>query len=413
MRIVHIALVICLLLAVVGASTTALGQQNINVAVKRASPLACGLPYSAYVFVNGTRAMHIPASASGMVPLKRAEIVAGRLKSAFASGMAWESMRVAYVNRNWVVAAKDTMIITADKNSACAFRTSEGGLASRWAKQTVVALGGNPKLIAAQLRPVKQMVAGAIQEKGVCPPKAIKWINSPTKTVMLIDADSGEEIGSVMVAGEQTQLNMVNAVAVYTMASSDQVIYSFVPITSASMSSQPMRVQGVGLVSIPANMVSMQGILTGDQAASRITSMLSQWNRAINAKFMNCDVRLLNGTSKVVPLYSADMNAIVGAAQVVGSASAIANTKSVFVSSSDDMLAFLASSTSCVPVGGAPEMLNNVLVSSIIVVPSGETPGPSPELTTPPEPTPPPCPPDAQTCPSPSGPPRACPSSSP
>jgi len=202
---------------------------------------------------------------------------------------------------------------------------------------------------------------------------------------------------------------MVNAVAVYSASSSDQIVYTFVPITSASMTSHPTRVQGVGLVSVPASMVSMSGMLTGDEATSKINSMLSRWNNMINSKMTSCDVRLLNGSTKVVPLYATGMNMVIGAAQVAGAACDIANAKTVFVSMSEDMLMFTASSTSCVPLGGEPQMLDNVLISSIIVIPSGAEGTPSPELTTPPEPTPPPCPPEAETCPSPSGPPQTCP----
>lgn len=415
MRIVHIALVVCLLLAVASASMAATGQRNITVNARLGPTMASQAYPSAYVLVNGKRVMHIPAQAGGFTPMQRATTIAGRLKSAFGAGYSWSSMRIMQVCGLWTVAIDGRMIATADYNSARAFRISTGLLASKWARETVVALGGKPKMIASRLSPARQMVAGAKMQTGVCPPKEapyppkmITWMTSPTKTALLVNASTGDQMGSVVVAGDQGQLNLVNAVAVYVSSSSDQNIYSFVPITSASMSSQPVRVQGVGLVSIPSGMVSMSGILTGDDATSKVSEMASKWNSMINANMVSSDIRLLNSTSKVVPLYSTDMNQVVGAAQVMGSASAIANVKAVLVSTGDDMLSFRATSTACTPLGGSPQILDNVLVSSIIVVPY-------PGAMSPPEPAPmpenvnPPCPPEAETCPSPSGPPQACP----
>jgi len=415
MRIVHIALVVCLLLAVASASMAATGQRNIKVNARLGPTLASQANPSAYVLVNGKRVMHIPAQAGGFTPMQRATTIAGRLKSAFGAGYSWANMRIMQVCGLWCVAIDGRMIATADYNSACVFRTSTGMLASKWARQTVVALGGKPKMIASRLIPARQKVAGAKMQTGVCPPKeapcppgTITWMTSPTKTALLINAATGDEMGSVVVAGSQGQLNLVNAVAVYASLSCDQNIYSFVPITSASMSSQPVRVQGVGLVSIPSSMVSMSGMLTGDDAASKVTEFASKWNSMINANMKSCDIRLLNGTAKVVPLYSTDMNQIVGAAQVMGSASAIANVKAVLVSTSDDMLNFRATSTACTPLGGSPQILDNVVISSIIVVPCPGAMAPS-EPAPMPENVNPPCPPEAETCPSPSGPPQACP----
>lgn len=405
MRIVHIALVVCLLLAVASASMAATGQQNVNVGTRLGPRLATQAYPSAYVLVNGKRVMHIPAQAGGFTPMERAREIAGRLKSAFGAGYSWSSMRIAQVCGIWCVAIDGRMIATADSNSACALRISTGMLASKWARQTVVALGGKPQMIASRLSPARQMVAGAKMEAGVCPPKeapcppkAITWMTSPTKTVLLINAATGEEMGSVVVAGDQGQLNLVSAVAVYASLSSDQNIYTFVPMTSASMASQPVRVQGVGLVSIPSGMVSMSGVLTGDDAAGKVGEYASKWNSMINANLKSCDIRLLNGTAKVVPLYSTDMNQVIGAAQVMGSTSAIANVKAVLVSMSDDTVSFRATSTACTPLGSSPEILDNVVLSSIIVVPypgamAPTEPAPMPENVNPP------CPPEAPACP--------------
>ena len=359
MRVVYFALIIGLLFGMAAA----VAQQN-NATVQAGPSIRAGYGPSADVFVNGLFAIRIPASAGGMSPMQRAQAVADRLNRAFANGMTWQDMRVGQFQGLWGVGIGTQLIATADANSARAYRLSPGQLASRWARQTVIAMGGQPQMIAAQLQPVPSMVAGARAE--ITP----TWVTTPAKTVPLLDAATGNEIGSVMVAGTRAQLNMVNAVIEYQSTSDGATVWTFVPVTSTSVTS-PTRVQGVGLTSIPSNLIPMTGWMMGNDVTNAITNSGTKWNAAISSNLIQNKLEL-QGNTKIVPVYSMDSNQIIGAAQIVGSMQGVGQTSSVMASTSDNMWK-LTPTASKMPSTGTPTGLTDVLVSSMIMVPSTAT----------------------------------------
>ena len=374
MRVVYFALIIGLLFGMAAA----VAQQN-NATVQAGPSIRAGYGPSADVFVNGLFAIRIPASAGGMSPMQRAQAVADRLNRAFANGMTWQDMRVGQFEGLWGVGIGDQLVATADRNSARAFELSPGDLASRWANQTVIALGGNPQMIASQLQPVPSMVAGARAE--ITP----TWTTANTKTVPLLDSESGNEIGTVMVAGTTSQLNKVNSVIAYHHTSEGAEVWTFVPITGTSTTS-PTRVQGVGLTSIPSNLIPMTGWMMGNDVTNAITDSGTKWNAAISSSLITNKLQL-QGNTKIVPMYSMDSNQIIGAAQIVGSMQGVGQTSSVVASPSGSMWK-LAATSAQVPPTGTPTGLTDVVVSSLIMVPmtpSMTTPE-TPETTTPPSP---------------------------
>lgn len=398
MRVIHFVLVISLLLMLSCASVAQMDQQQMdqnqqmdqgqmmpNATVQQGPVVRAGLPPSVDVFVNGRYAMRIAAPAGGMSPMQRAQIIANRMNQAFAEGMTWQDMRVGQVGNNWVVAAGNMPIATADTRSARAFGLSPGMLASRWASQSVVALGGQPQMIAMQLQPIPTQVAGAVQEVG-----AVNWTTSQTKIVPLLDVSTGNQLGMVTVAGSQNQLNNVDSVVLYTATSDGSTVYTFVPISGTSVTGTVSRVMGVGIVGVPSGWVPT-GMMMGDDAMRMVTQMGTQWNASINAALTQNNLQI-RGNTKVVPLYSMDTNQVIGAAQVVGNASDLAQTQAVLASSRDNMLMLRATSTQCTPMMGEPETVNNVVVSSLVFASAGATqpatvaPETTPSETTPPGP---------------------------
>ena len=381
MRAVYLVLVIGLLFTMAAANA-----QQDKATVQPGPSIRAGFPASADVLVNGIFAMRIPAAAGGMSPMERAQAVADRLDQAFASGMTWQDLRVSQFGGLWGVAIGSQLVATADKNSARAFGLPTGQLASRWANQTVIALGGQPQMIASQLKPIPSMVAGARAE--IVP----TWTTSQTKTVPLLDSETGNEMGSVMVAGTRTQLNKVNAVIVYASTSDGANVWTFVPVTSRSIMS-PMRVQGVGLVSMPSNLVPMTGWMTGSDVMQMISQSGTRWNSAISSSLISNKLQL-QGNTKVVPVYSMDSNMIIGAAQIVGSMQGISQTQAVMLSPSGDMWK-LSATAAQMPPTGTPTGLTDVVVSSLIMIPAAT--GAAPPATMP-ESTP-PAPPESPTTP--------------
>ena len=374
MRVIHFALIIGLLFVMAAA----VAQQN-NATMQPGPSIGPGLPASADVMVDGIFALRVPASAGGMSPMQRAQVVADRLNQAFASGMTWQDLRVSQFGGLWGVAIGDQLVATADRNSARAFGLSPGQLASRWANQTVIALGGNPRMIASQLQPIPSMVAGARAE--ITP----TWTTSQTKTVPLLGSQTGNEMGNVMVAGTTAQLNKVNSVIVYQSTSDSAQVWTFVPVTSTSVTS-PTRVQGVGLISVPSSLIPMTGWQTGNDVMQMINQSGTQWNAAISSSLTGNKLQL-QGNTKVVPVYSMESNQIIGAAQIVGSLQGVRQVQSVMVSPSGNIWKFTPTAAQ-MPSTGTPTGLTDVVISSLIMVPATtpaeETPSmTAPETTTP------------------------------
>jgi hypothetical protein len=373
MRIIRVTALIGMLLALAIACCAQM-EQRATADVQQGPVVRSGLPASADVLINGLFALRIPAPAGGMSPMERARIVAARLNQAFEQGMSWEDMRVSQIGGLWSVAIDSTLIATADVRSAQAYHMQTGALASRWARQTVVALGGKPSMIAMQLQPIPTKVAGARAEL------PMSWAVSPTKTLPLLDASNGNRLGDVTVGGPSNRLESVNAVAMFEYTQDDTIIRVFVPISGASITDQLMRVNGVGLVSIAPAMMTIPRLLTGDAVMQTANQMSSQWNSLINSRLAERNLLSLAST-KVVPLYSMDDGQAIGAAQIVGPASSIANTQAVIMSAGDILMQFRATSTA-VPSMEMPPTMDNVVISALIyMVNPASAPAVTPDTT--------------------------------
>lgn len=368
-----------ILLAGVVAVCQAQTSHTLRATVQRGPVVRPGYPQSADIYVDGRFAMRIPASAGGLSPMQRAQIISNRLNEAFDAGMSWENMRVSQANGLWSVMIDSMLIATADLNSARAFGIQTGELASRWGRQTVVAMGGQPRMIASQLQPVTQAVAGAVQEIGV------EWVTSPTKTVPLLNMATGDRMGDAMIAGTTANLNRANAVVMHESTLDRTVIRTLIPITGTSTTGTLRRATGVGIVGLPADVVPATGIQTGPEVESMINRLASEWDNSINARLSQQNLRLA-GRTKVIPLYSMHTNRIIGAAHVVGATRGLEQAQMMMMMGADGMVRFSAISSKD-PGEVRTTALNNVVVSALIYTPmesessEEEMPPPSPPET--------------------------------
>jgi len=307
--------------------------------------------------------------------MQRADMIADRLRAAFTSGAQWQETQVLGRNGLWTVNIGDRLIATADVNSARAFGMQTGQLAGRWARQAVVAMGGNPQTIARQLMPIATAVAGAQQELGG------NWMTAPVKSVPALDVSSGETMGNVTVAGSQDSLSKVSAVAVYAYATDSANAYVFTPSSRASVSDVTVpRVMGVGVVRIPADLIDMTNIDMGDAAVQAFNeSPPAEWNAEINSRLASWQIQLTAST-KVVPLYSLDMRHVVGAVQIVGDANSIGQAQTIVASNVNSSIQFGATSMPWNDISGRPTMLDGVVVSAIIVFPGTVAAPVAPEM---------------------------------
>jgi len=377
LRRVAFSMVAVILLAGIAAICRAQMSDTPRVTVQPGPVVRAGYPQSADIFVDGRFAMRIPASAGGLSPMQRAQIISNRLNEAFDAGMSWENTRVSQVNGLWTVTIDSMLIATADLNSARAFGMQTGELASQWGRQTVVAMGGQPRMIASQLQPVTEAVAGAVQEIGV------EWMTSPTKTVPLLNMPTGGQMGNAMIAGTTANLNRANAVVMHESTSDSTVVRTFIPITGTSTTGTLRRAAGVGIVGLPADIVPRTGIQTGPEMESMVNRLASEWNNSINARLSQQNLRLA-GRTKVVPLCWLDDNpTIIGAAHVVGTTRGLEQSQMVVMTISDGMARF-STISSTDPSQASTTALNNVVVSALIYTPMES--GPTEEETTPPSP---------------------------
>lgn len=368
MKALRFSLAVILLLTMAGicAAQVDMDQppQDSRAMVQPGPVVQANLPPSADVYVDGRWALRIPASAGGLNPMQRAEMIANRLNEAFEAGETWQNTFVSQVEGLWVVSLNGRLIATADVNSARAFGIPTSQLANRWANQTVVAMGGQPAMIAQQLQPIPGRVAGVVEEIPMA------WTVTPSRTVPLLNAATGERIGDVMVGGATAQLNTVGAVAMYEHSADDAVIISFVPITGTAITESPSRVQGVGVVGMPTGMVPTAGLRMGTDLQTSLTQMSVQWNTMINTRLRQQNLQL-GAPTRIVPLYSMDQNQIIGAAQIVGTAASVAQAQAVVLNMQNGTARFSAT-TSAAPFTAMPTAQRDVVISALIYMPADE-----------------------------------------
>ena len=183
------------------------------------------------VLVNGKVVMRIRSAAGGYSATQRAEAVAARLNSAFASGATWQDFKVGEVNRETAVLGKDgQLIVTADRFHAQANGTTPTLLARAWDANLVQALGGE---------------VAAVTE--AASPDQVSWERQADKIVPIFSIGTpGVSIGAARVVGPSVQVGKVKAVA-QVEVQFKEVVRGRVYIPVSSISTRLDRVQGTSV----------------------------------------------------------------------------------------------------------------------------------------------------------------------
>lgn len=150
------------------------------------------------LLVDEQVALRIRQAAGGYSPEERAEKAARRLDRAIGQGATYQDITTGRRNAEWVVLAKDEMIVTADSAHARANNTTPQRLAEVWRTNIVNALLGQP--VEAEPEPVE--------------PGEVDWYESGKKAVPILDVGNrGIRIGAAHVVGPRQQVDQVKAVA--------------------------------------------------------------------------------------------------------------------------------------------------------------------------------------------------------
>lgn len=318
--------------------------------------MASGFPASADIFVGSRHAMRIASAAGGLSPMKRAQIIADRMNKAFAAGATWSDMKVARVGNYTIITARNMPIATIDPTSACLFGVTPNNLASRWLKDTRLAMQST----------VRSRVAGSQQQIGsMC---------TAYRNVPLINASTGSNIGNINIAGSTPGLDTTGSVVVYQSTSGNATVYTFVPVDSATGTGTLTRSAGVGVYSVPQSMLPTSTLMTGANVSTMVGQMGTQWNSTVNSNLGQQNLQFsADMNTKVVPLYAVDSGQAIGAAQVAGSDSAVSQTQSVAVTAMCGDMWQLTPSSSAAPTATLIDAVANVGVSSIIEIPQSST----------------------------------------
>jgi hypothetical protein len=126
---------------------------------------------------------------------------------------------------------------------------------------------------------------------------------------------------------------------------------------------------------------------------SMITNMGTRWNAAINARLAT-QRQVSSANTKIVPLYAADTQQVIGAVQIAGDRVGVAQTRGISMTTSGDTVMFTA-----LPIEGSTmseqmqtAALNSVVIAAVLTPCGTETapaatPGTTgsaqPEVTTP------------------------------
>jgi len=184
------------------------------------------------LLVDGQVALRIRQAAGGYTPEERAEKAAQRLDDAIAQGATYQDITTGQRNAQWVVLAKDEMIVTADSAHARMNATTPERLAQAWRTNIVNALLGQP------VEPEPEPVG----------PGEVDWYESGKKAVPILDVgNQGIRIGAAQVVGPRQQVDQVKAVAQIELDLRHKLRAKvYIPISSLNITKLD-RVQGVSV----------------------------------------------------------------------------------------------------------------------------------------------------------------------
>jgi len=204
------------------------------------------------VLISGQSVILIRTGTADYSPAERAEIIAGRLRTALSGEVTAVGVRVDRV------AAGDTtydavyvgtaLIVAVTQQEADAHGASTLALATLWRDNIARALGEAQPAPAPAPPPAEQPAPAP--QPAPPPAPAVDWTGSAQKWVPIFSLEtSGAAIGAAQVAGPPAQLQKTKAVMQLRLDfKSIGRIYAYIPV--ASISTKLDRVQGVSVWAI-------------------------------------------------------------------------------------------------------------------------------------------------------------------
>ncbi len=204
------------------------------------------------VLISGQSVILIRTGTGAYSPAKRADIIAGRLRTALSGKVAASGVRVGKTTaggatRNAVYVGK-ALIVAVTQQEADGHGATTPALATLWRDNIARALGETQPPPAPAPQPAGQ--AATTPQPAVPPAPTVDWTGSAQKWVPIFSLEStGAAIGAAQVAGPPAQLDKTKGVMELRLDfQSIGRIYAYIPV--ASISTKLDRVQGVSVWAI-------------------------------------------------------------------------------------------------------------------------------------------------------------------
>jgi hypothetical protein len=205
----------------------------------------------AEVFAGDRAVIVLRTAAGGLTPLERAEVVAGRLRTALASEVKPADVTVSNLTTGASLSIRDQMIVAVYQGEADAHQATPTALAKLWREKILLALGYTEADIQPPAPTQQQAVPTASGQAAAPPPPpppGVDWTGTAQKWVPVLSAErEGVRIGMAQVAGPPGPLEEVKAV--YQLRLDFRSIgraYVYVPVRTISVT-KINRVQGVSV----------------------------------------------------------------------------------------------------------------------------------------------------------------------
>jgi len=220
----------------------------------------------AEVLIGERPVIVLRTSAAGYTPLERAEIVANRLRTAMASEIQVEDVKVGSVSSGQGIYIRDQLVVAVYEPEAEAHGATPAALAGLWRDNILLALGHEvpeesatpavepaPQEGAEATPGAQEAPAGGAAEEAAAAaeieaePEEVDWTGTAQKWVPIFSLElEGARVGMAQVAGPPDQIDQVKGVYQLRLDfKSIGRIYAYVPVST--ISTKLNRVQGVSV----------------------------------------------------------------------------------------------------------------------------------------------------------------------
>ncbi|MCJ7752011.1 MAG: hypothetical protein MUQ65_13090 [Armatimonadetes bacterium] len=228
----------------------------------------------AEVLIGERPVIVVRTSAAGYTPLERAEIVANRLRTAMASEIQAEDVKVGSVPSGQGLYIRDQLVVAVYQSEADAHGATPAALAGLWRDNILLALGyevpeesappaaepapqegaeASPEEGSEAAPGAQEAPAGGAAEEAAAAaateakPEEVDWTGTAQKWVPIFSLElEGARVGMAQVAGPTDQIDQVKGVYQLRLDfKSIGRVYAYVPVST--ISTKLNRVQGVSV----------------------------------------------------------------------------------------------------------------------------------------------------------------------